>query len=149
MGVTVNGFKKFILRGNVVDLAVGVVIGAAFTTVVNALVTGFITPLTGIAGGTRFDQLTWCLRGECGVNGDGVATGPLIRYGSVLTALLNFLIVAAVVYFFVVRPVQALLDRFKTEPEVTTPTKECPECLSSIPMGATRCAYCAVEQPVG
>ena len=140
-----NGFKKFILRGNVVDLAVGVVIGAAFTSVVNALVTGFITPLTGIAGGTRFDQLSWCVHGTCSADGQG----PLIRYGLVLTALLNFLIVAAVVYFFVVRPVQALLDRFKTEPEVTTPTKECPECLSSIPMGASRCAYCAVEQPVG
>lgn len=140
-----NGFKKFILRGNVVDLAVGVVIGAAFTSVVNALVTGFITPLTGLAGGTRFDQLAWCIHGTCNAKGHG----PLIRYGLVLTALLNFLIVAAVVYFFVVRPVQVLLDRFKTEPEVTTPTKECPECLSSIPMGATRCAYCSVEQPVG
>jgi large conductance mechanosensitive channel len=144
----VNGFKKFILRGNVVDLAVGVVIGAAFTSVVNALVTGFITPLTGIAGGKRFDQLTWCLHGTCEVAKDGAATGPLIRYGLVLTQLLNFLIVAAVVYFFVVRPVQVLLDRFKTEPEVTTPTKECPDCLSSIPSGARRCAYCSVEQPV-
>ncbi len=141
-----NGFKKFILRGNVVDLAVGVVIGAAFTSVINALVTGFITPLTGLAGGTRFDQLTWCLRGTCAQAADGTVTGPLIRYGQVLTQLLNFLIVAAFVYFLVVRPVQALMDRFKTEPEVTTPTKECPECLSSIPMGASRCAYCAVEQ---
>jgi large conductance mechanosensitive channel len=138
----VNGFKKFILRGNVVDLAVGIVIGAAFTAVVNAVVTGFITPLTGIAGGARFDQLDWCIHGTCD---DG--KGPLIRYGLVLTQLLNFLIVAAVVYFFVVRPVQALLDRFKTEPEVTAPTKECPECLSSIPVGARRCAYCSVKQP--
>ena len=139
-----NWFKKFILRGNVVDLAVGIVIGAAFTSVINALVTGFITPLTGIAGGKRFDDLTWCLNGTCTVNSEGAAIGPLIRYGSVLTALLNFLIVAAVVYFFVVRPVQALLDRFKTEPDVETPTKECPECLSSIPVAARRCAYCAV-----
>ena len=140
-----DGFKKFILRGNVVDLAVGIVIGAAFTSVINALVTGFITPLTGIAGGTRFDDLTWCLHGTCTVNKDGAAIGPLIRYGGVLTALLNFLIVAAVVYFFVVRPVQSLLDRFKTEPEVTALTRECPECLSSIPVAARRCAFCSVE----
>jgi large conductance mechanosensitive channel len=68
-----------------------------------------------------------------------------MRYGTVLSALLNFLIVATVIYFFVVRPVQVLLDRFKTEPEVTAPTKECPECLSSIPQGARRCAYCTVQ----
>ena len=142
-----NGFKKFILRGNVVDLAVGIVIGAAFTSVINALVTGFITPLTGIAGGKRFDDLTWCLHGTCGIAADGSGTGPLIRYGSVLTALLNFLIVAAVVYFFVVRPVQVLLDRFKTEPDVETPTKECPECLSIIAIKARRCPNCTSAQP--
>jgi large conductance mechanosensitive channel len=140
-----NGFKKFILRGNVVDLAVGVVIGAAFTLVVNTFVSGLITPLTALAGGTQFDQLTWCLHGSCSVSDDGTVTGPLMRYGTVLSALLNFLIVATVIYFFVVRPVQVLLDRFKTEPEVTAPTKECPECLSSIPQGARRCAYCTVQ----
>ena len=142
-----GGFKKFILRGNAVDLAVGIVIGAAFTSVINALVTNMISPLTALFGTATFDQYQVCLNDVCGVTNDGKAIGPLIRYGTVLTALLNFLIVAFVVYFFVVRPVQRLMDRFKTEPEVVAATKECDECLSKIPVQAFRCAFCTVEQP--
>jgi large conductance mechanosensitive channel len=137
----VDGFKKFILRGNVVDLAVGVVIGAAFGAVVTAFVTGVITPLIGLFGNKSFDQYTACLK-----NCDAPNGGVLLKYGSVLTALLNFLIIAAVIYFFVVKPLQKLMDRFKTEPEAASPTKECPECLSSIPVAAVRCAFCTVEQ---
>jgi large conductance mechanosensitive channel len=142
----VDGFKKFILRGNVVDLAVGVVIGAAFGAVVTAFTTGIITPLIGLFGSKSFDQYQACLKGSCTIADDGTVDGVLLRYGAVLTALLNFLIVAAVVYFFVVKPVQRLLDRFKTEPEPEAPVKECPECLSKIPEAATRCAFCTVEQ---
>ena len=142
-----DGFKKFVLRGNVVDLAVGIVIGAAFSGIVNAFVTGIITPIVGLAGDQNFDKMGLCLKGSCPVDAKtGIPTGHVLLYGSVLTALLSFLIIAAVVYFFVVKPVNRLMERFKTEPEVTSTTKECPECLSSIPLAAVRCAFCTVEQ---
>ncbi len=140
-----DGFKKFLLRGNVVDLAVAVVIGAAFGAVVTALVNGIITPLLGLFGDRSFDRMTACLKGPCTGSGD-TATGVQLLYGSVLTALLNFLIIAAVVYFLVVKPVQRLMDRFATEPEAELPVKQCPECLSKIPAEASRCAFCTVEQ---
>ncbi|MBC7374279.1 MAG: large conductance mechanosensitive channel protein MscL [Frankiales bacterium] len=137
-----NGFKKFLLRGNVVDLAVAVVIGAAFGRIVAAVVKGLITPLLGLFGERNFDQLTVCLKGPC----NGQTPGVQLLYGDVLTELLNFLIVAAVVYFLVVKPVQRLMDRFKTEPEAQAAVKQCPECLSKIPVAASRCAFCTVEQ---
>jgi large conductance mechanosensitive channel len=132
----VGGFKKFLLRGNVVDLAVAVVIGAAFATVVTAFVKAFITPLVGVATGAAgdFTAKTFAV---------GDTTFP---YGEFVQALLSFLIIAAVVYFAVVRPVNALLERFKTEPDVASATKQCPECLSNIPSAAARCAFCTVEQ---
>jgi large conductance mechanosensitive channel len=144
----VDGFRKFVLRGNVVDLAVGVVIGAAFGAVVTSIVTGLITPLVGLLGSQNFDRLGLCLRGTCTRSpSTGVWTGHVLLYGSVLTAIINFLILAAVIYVAVVRPVNRLMERFTTEPEVVQTTKKCPECLSSIPMAAGRCAFCTVEQP--
>ena len=139
-----DGFKKFLLRGNVVDLAVAVVIGAAFGAIVTAVVSGIITPLLGLFGDRNFDQMTACLKGPCDEKNPGVQ----LLYGNVLTALLNFVIIAAVVYFLVVKPVQRLMDRFKTEPEAQAPIKQCPECLSKIPVEASRCAFCTVEQLV-
>ena len=142
-----SGFRKFILRGNVVDLAIAVLIGAAFGAVITAFTTNVLSPLIGLFGNSNFDSLTWCVKGACGVDAKtGGYTGHVIAYGTVLTALLNFLIIAAVLYYFVVKPVTRLMDRLKTEPDVEAPTKECPECLSSIPMAATRCAFCTVEQ---
>ena len=142
-----GGFQKFVLRGNVVDLAVGVVIGAAFGAVVAAFVTGIITPIVGLAGSQNFDKLGLCLEGTCPVDAKtGVPTGHVLLYGSVITAVVQFLIIAAVIYFFVVKPVNQLMEKFKTEPEVKTTTKQCPECLSSIPRLALRCAFCTVEQ---
>ena len=137
-----DGFKKFILRGNVIDLAIGVVIGAAFATVVTAFVTGILTPLLGLFGSQNFDQMSACLK-ACD---EGEGAGVRLLYGAVITAIINFLIVAAVLYFAVVKPVNALMDRRKTEPEVDASTKQCPECLSSIPAPALRCAFCTVEQ---
>jgi large conductance mechanosensitive channel len=137
-------FKAFILRGNVVDLAIGVVIGAVFATVVTTFTTGVVSPLLGLFGKANFDTLDACIKGPCSPDGK---TGSLLRYGTVLTALITFLITAAVLYFFVVRPVNALMNRRRTEPEVDSTTKQCAECLSSIPAGATRCAFCTVEQP--
>ena len=138
-----GGFKKFVLRGNVVDLAVGVVIGAAFGAVVNNLVSGIINPLIGLLGNQNFDQYTWCITGECPVV-DGKPTGHVLLYGSVLTALMSFLLTALAVYFFVVLPVSRMLERAQQTPDPTT--KACPECLSEIPLAALRCAHCTVEQ---
>ena len=131
-----DGFKKFLLRGNVVDLAVAVVIGAAFGAVITAFVAAFITPLIGVVTGAAgdFSKKTFTV------------SGTTFPYGQFIQAALTFVIIAAVVYFFVVKPVQRLLDKYKTEPDVETPTKECPECLSSIPAAAIRCAFCTVEQ---
>ena len=139
-------FKSFVLRGNVVDLAIGVVIGAAFATVVTSFTEGVISPLLGLFGDANFDTLDACLKGPCSVSPDGKVTGSVLQYGRVLTALLSFLITAAVLYFLVVRPVNALMARRRTEPEVDSTTKQCGECLSSIPVAATRCAFCTVEQ---
>ena len=137
-------FKAFLLRGNVVDLAVGVVIGAAFAAVVTTFTEGVISPLIGLFGSANFDTLAACLRGPC--NADGTE-GVVLQYGRVLTATLTFVITAAVLFFFVMRPMNTLMARRKTEPEVISTTKECAECLSSIPVAATRCAFCTVEQP--
>jgi large conductance mechanosensitive channel len=135
--MTVAGFKKFLLRGNVVDLAVAVVIGAAFGAVVTAFVAAFITPLVGLATGAVGDFTE--AKGEVG--------GVEFPYGQFLQALLSFVVIAAVVYFLVVQPVNRLMERFSTEPDVESATKECADCLSSIPEAARRCAFCAVEQP--
>lgn len=131
-----SGFKKFLLRGNVVDLAVAVVIGAAFGAVVTAFVAAFVTPLVGLATGAAGDFSTKTFE----------ASGTKFPYGLFVQALLSFVIIAAVVYFVVVRPVNRLMERFKTEPEVESTTKSCNECLSNIPVAAIRCAFCTVEQ---
>lgn len=132
-----SGFRSFILRGNVVDLAVGIVIGTAFTAIVKSLVNDFVTPLVGIPLGkaTDFSQRYWSVG------------GAKFLYGDFLNSLLAFILIAFVVYYFVVRPVNHLMDRFKTTTETETPTKTCPECRSSIPVEATRCAFCTVVLP--
>jgi large conductance mechanosensitive channel len=128
---TVSGFKKFLLRGNLVDLAVAFVIGVAFAALVTSLVKDFITPLLGIIGGKgAFGGRTFTIHNS------------VFAYGDFINALIAFLIMAAVVYYLVVVPFTALLDRYKKEPEPDAPVRECPECLSSIPAAATRCAFC-------
>ncbi len=134
-----DGFRKFLLRGNVVDLAVAVVIGAAFGAVVTGFVTSFVTPLVGVATGAAGDVSRRSFE----------LAGVQFPYGVFLQALISFVLIAAVVYFLVVRPVQRLLDRILPEPEPAPRTKQCPECLSSIPQAARRCAHCTVEQPEG
>lgn len=131
-----KGFRDFVLRGNVVDLAVAVIVGAAFSAVVSAFATGFIGGLIGAIGGTPDF-------GKAGfeINGSNVV------YGTTINALIYFLIVAVIVYFLVVLPVQKLLSRFKPQQDTDEPNKSCPECLSSIPMGASRCAFCTAVQP--
>lgn len=129
-----KGFRDFILRGNVMDLAVAVIIGAAFTAIVTALTTNIISPVLGaFIGKPNFDYLVLHVN------------GGVIEYGKFLTAIVNFLILAAVVYFFLVLPTQYLLKKIHPTPAVPA-TKACPQCLSDIPVGATRCKFCT--QPV-
>lgn len=135
---TLGGFKTFILRGNVVDLAIGIVIGAAFTSVVNALVSDVITPLIPVPGG-NLSGWHWP------VPYNAKAT---LNVGAFINAIISFLIVALVLYFFVVRPVAALLAHYKpkeSQPEPTT--RDCPYCLQAIPLLATRCAFCTSPVP--
>ena len=131
-----SGFKQFILRGSVVDLAVGVVIGAAFGTVVTALVKDIINPLIAlIAGKPDFTGITFTI---------GNTVFPI---GDFFTAVVSFLLVAIAVYFFVVTPINALIARTRRAPAPADPTtKKCPECLSEIPIDARRCSQCT--QPV-
>ena len=129
----INDFKAFVLRGNVVDLAVGVVIGAAFGTLVASLVENLLTPLVGVPGKTDFSTLEFSIR------------GAKFRYGVFLNDLVSFMTIAATVFFFVVRPVNSLMAKRKTELGVLSTTKTCLECLSEIPSKASRCAFCTVE----
>lgn len=124
-------FKKFILRGNVVDLAVGVVIGAAFTSVVNAMVKDMITPIITIFGSSkRFADAHFTIRGS------------EFLYGDLINNAITFLVVAAVVFFLVVQPINHLTERFGGGKDTEVPTRKCPQCLSKIPKEATRCMFC-------
>jgi large conductance mechanosensitive channel len=133
-GNLTGDFRKFLLRGNVVDLAVGIVIGAAFSRVVSSIVAGLITPIIAAIGGQpNFSALHFTINGS------------QFHYGIVVNAILSFLIVATAVFFFVVRPVTALMGRFRTEPDLSSPNRSCPECLSEIPRKAKRCAFCTAQ----
>lgn len=127
-----KGFRQFILRGNVVDLAVGVVMGAAFGTVVSALVKDFLTPLiAALVGKPDFSAIGFDIN------------GTKFPIGDFINALISFLLIAAAVYFFVVLPVNALIARVKRGEAPPDPTtKKCPECLSDIPIAARKCAFC-------
>lgn len=128
-------FRAFVLRGNVVDLAVGIVIGAAFGILVNQFIASFITPLLGVlTGGVDIADRSFS------------AGGVTFTWGAFVQALIVFLATAAAIFFFVVKPVNTLMDRFKTQPDVESPTKSCTECLSDIPAGAKRCAFCTSPQ---
>jgi len=131
-----DGFKKFILRGNVVDMAVGVVIGAAFGAVVTELTKAFLTPLIAlIVGKPDYSNLKFTVR---------TTTFPI---GDFVNAVISFVLIAAAVYFFVVVPINWLVARMHRGDKPADPTtKQCPECLSEIPIGARRCSHCA--QPV-
>ncbi len=124
-----KGFKDFITRGNLIELAVAVVIGLAFTALVNAVVADLITPLIAAMGGQPdFSGLTFTINHST------------FKYGLFFNAVISFLIIAAVVYYLIVLPMAKVTARFHHEAEVTT--RDCPECLSTIPLAATRCMYC-------
>ncbi len=132
-----KGFKQFLLRGNVVDLAVAVVVGAAFGTVVSAFVKDLLTPLiAAIVGKPDFSALIFELNGS------------KFLYGDFINAAVSFFLISAAVYFFVVLPINTLIQRYRKAPAPADPsTKKCPECLSEIPIAARRCAFCASALP--
>jgi large conductance mechanosensitive channel len=131
-----SGFKQFILRGNVVDMAVGVVIGAAFASVVSALTKDLLTPLiAAIAGKPDFSKITFTVHGS------------VFALGDFINAVIAFILVAGSVYYFVVIPVNLLVTRMRRAAAPADPTtKKCSECLSEIPIDARRCAHCAQPQ---
>ncbi len=129
-----SGFRKFLMRGNLVELAVAVVIGVAFNAVIQALISDIITPLiAAIAGKPNFSALTFTINHS------------KFSYGSFINALLSFVIIAAVVYFLIVSPMARVMARVDRNKEAST--RQCPQCLSDIPVGATRCMYCTSEVP--
>lgn len=130
-----SGFKKFLLRGNVVDMAVGIVIGAAFGTVVSSLVKDLLTPLiAAIVKAPDFSNLTFSVHNS------------KFLYGDFVNAVVSFVIIAAAVYFFVVLPINALVAKVYPQQAAAPTTQPCPECLSDIPVAARRCKFCG--QPV-
>src|SRR6266851_9718638 len=134
LGGTMGGFRKFLFRGNLVDLAVAVVIGVAFSAIVTALVADLITPLIAAIGGKPdFSALTFTINHS------------IFRYGAFINALLTFVIIAAVIYFLVVVPVTRIMS--VTEKKQESTQRECPECLSQIPLAARRCMYCTAQIP--
>lgn len=131
-----EGFKKFLLRGNVLDLAVAVVVGAAFTAVVSALVKAILTPLVGMFGGIP-DFAAWVV----------VVNNSRFLIGEFINAIVAFVVVAAVLYFLVVVPVNRLQERQAAATPAPAPTRPCPECLSEVPATAKRCRFCTSPLP--
>ena len=130
----IKGFKEFILRGNVIDLAVGVVMGASFGTIVTALVKDILTPFIGaIAKVPDFSSLAFTLNGS------------KFAYGDFLNALIAFILVALAIYLFVIMPMNTLIQKMKRQAPADPTNKKCPECLSEIPIDATRCAHCTTK----
>jgi len=132
----IKEFRQFLLRGNVVDLAIAVVIGIAFGAVITALVKDILTPLiTAIAGKQDFSNLTFMLHKS------------IFRYGDFINVLIAFVLVAAAIFFFVVLPINRLIARSRKQPPADPTTRKCPECLSEIPIEARRCAHCTSVVP--
>ncbi|WP_189707915.1 large conductance mechanosensitive channel protein MscL [Streptomyces anandii] len=130
-----RGFRSFILRGNVVDLAVGIVIGAAFTAVVNGFVKAFLTPVVALAAGMTGDFSRRTFK----------VAGTVFPYGSFVNAAISFLLVACALYFLVVLPVNKLHERFAPHQDVQADKRDCPECLNPVPAEARRCGYCTSD----
>lgn len=129
-------FKEFILRGNVIDLAVAVVIGAAFAAVVNAAVINLITPIIAAIGGQpNFADITFTIN-----------TSEFL-IGDFINQVVSFLIIATVIFFLVVKPLNAVMERANRQPTSDPTTTKCPACLSEVTIGATRCAFCTSELP--
>lgn len=130
----IREFRDFVLRGNVIELAVGIVIGAAFTAIVNSLVTDLLTPIVGVLVSADFSSLAVTINGST------------ITYGNFLNALISFLLVAAALFFFIIKPMNLLERRRQAAAPEAPTTKTCAECASEIPVAAKRCPMCTSEQ---
>lgn len=130
-----KGFRSFLLRGNVVDLGVGIVVGTAFTAIVTGFVKDFLTPAIALVVGQKgtFSSAVFSI------------DGTKFAYGDFVNDVVSFVLIAAFVYFVVVLPVNKLMARFAPKKEAPVTTKDCPECLSAVPLAATRCAFCTVQ----
>lgn len=133
----IEEFKAFILRGNVVDLAVAVIIGAAFGGIVTALTTDIISPLIGMFGGKPDFSKEW----------DPTINGAHFMFGSFVTVVINFIILAAIIFFLVVKPINYVMSRRKVETAPAPATRDCPYCYSAINIAASRCPFCTSEVP--
>jgi large conductance mechanosensitive channel len=134
MGALVKDFRAFLLRGNLVDMAVGIVIGIAFAALVTALVKDLITPIiAAIAGKHDFSALSFTIHGS------------RFLYGDFINAMIAFVSIAAAVFFFVVKPFTAMTERLQKDPPADESVRACPECLSPIPRAASRCAFCTTQ----
>jgi len=130
---TMKQFREFLLRGNLIDLAIAIVVGTAFAAVVKALVADLVTPLIAAIGGkANFANLYFSVHGS------------RFLYGDLVNVILTFIVIAAVIFFLVVKPTNAMLGRLGRLPK-EVPVRTCPQCLSDVPMGATRCMYCTSE----
>jgi len=135
---TLSGFKAFILRGNVVDLAVGIMIGAAFTAVINGLVGDIITPLIPLPTGS-LATVVWH---------PPYNPKATVNVGAFINVLITFLILAVVIYFFIVQPMNAFVKHYKPkDSEAPSATRDCPYCLNSVPLMAIRCGFCTSPLP--
>ena len=142
-------FQDFAIRGNVVDLAVGVVMGAAFATVVSSFSGAFITPLIALLGGkATFTELHFTIGKACSkaaLAAKACKAPTVFQYGLFINSAFTFVITAAVIFFFVVKPINHLMSRARKEDSPDPTTKKCPECLSEIPVDARRCAFCTSD----
>ncbi len=134
---TLNEFKAFILRGNVVDLAVAVIIGAAFAGIITAFTNDIISPLLAVFGGKPDFRSEWIL----------TINHANFKFGDLVTVIINFVILAAIIFFLIVKPINYLMTHRRQEAPADPTTRDCPYCLSVIPIAATRCAFCTEEVP--
>ena len=131
-----NEFRRFLLRGNVVDLGIGIMMGIAFKSVIDSLVADMMTPLIAAAGGqTDFSLLAFTVNGST------------FGYGNFINVMIAFLITAAVVFFFIMTPMNHMVSRYMTEPTPEPTTRKCPFCIIDVPLVATRCGHCTSELP--
>lgn len=145
----IKEFKEFISRGNVIDMAVGIIIGGAFTSIVSSLVSDVISPVLGLFGNTNLEQYKWVIKEGIEAADGTIEGGVTLAYGNFISAVINFLIMSVIVFLLVklINTVTKALNKKKEEPAAAPTTKICPFCKSEINIEATRCPHCTSELP--